>query len=315
MSRPFFSIVVTTYNREQIVRRCIDSCLAQTFEDFELVVIDDGSTDRTVPMLEGDANPRVKIVVHESNRGINPARYSGVAASAGEWVVVVDSDDELMPDALGRLRETIASLPPDVGAVRYRLRHDDGRVTPDFVPEGPYGYIGRIRWAEMEGGHDAGRCLRRSVLAESPYIRDRRGAMETLFELNLAQSTNSICIEDVLGEVHGDAPNSWLRARSQAELAPRLLREAPDMLWMAETTLDRHAPALREHGPGQYRRLLRVASAQSFLLGDRRGGARYARRALRLRLLDPRVWATLALGLIGPGALARGTLAHRRLTR
>ncbi len=96
--------------------------------------------------------------------------------------------------------------------LRSRQLHDDGHVTPSFVPDGPYGYEGRIRWAEAEGGNDAARCIRRAVFAETPYIDGRRGAMETLFELNLAERETSVCVEDVLTTVHADAPDSWLRA-------------------------------------------------------------------------------------------------------
>ena len=314
MSPPFFSIVVTTYNRERIVRRCIDSCLGQDEVDFELVVVDDGSEDGTVAMLEADPDPRLRVVAHPTNRGINPSRFSGVANAAGEWIVVVDSDDELMPGALRRLREIVAELPAEVRVLRSRQLHDDGSVTPAFVPEGPYGYEGRIRWAEAEGGQDAARCLHRSVFDAAPYIDGRRGAMETLFELNLAETATSVCVEDVLTKVHGDAPNSWLRAAGAADLVPRLRREAPDMLWMAETALQRHGDALREFGPGQYTTLLRIASTQSFLLGRRRDGARYALRALRRRPVDPAGWVTLALGLLGPWAVARGAVAYRRLS-
>src|SRR5690348_2825682 len=105
MPSPFFTVVVTTYNRERIVRRCVDSCLAQSFDDLEVVVVDDASTDGTVAALEAYEDPRVRVVVHERNRGINPARHTGAVAVQGEWVVVVDSDDELMPDALERLHE------------------------------------------------------------------------------------------------------------------------------------------------------------------------------------------------------------------
>jgi glycosyltransferase involved in cell wall biosynthesis len=313
VSRPFFTIVITTYDRALIVRRCIDSCLSQSFADFELVVVDDGSTDGTAAMLESYDDPRLRVVAHDSNRGINPSRYTGVTNARGEWIVVVDSDDELAPGALVRLREIIAGLPPGVRVVRSRLRHDDGRITPAFVPAEPYGYEGRIRWAEAEGGNDAGRCLHRDVFEASPYIHDRRGAMETLFELNLAQSETSVCVEDVLGLVHSDAPDSWLRSNGASDLIPRLRREAPDMLWMAETTLSRHGPALARIGPRQHQTLLRNASMQAFLLGRRRQGASYALRALRGRKLDLQTWATLLLGLIGPGCAARGALAYRRL--
>lgn len=313
MAAPFFSVVVTTYNRERIVRRCVDSCLAQSFEDFEVVVVDDASGDGTVAALEAYGDPRLRVVAHERNRGINPARHTGATAARGEWVVVVDSDWELLPNALGRLREAIAGLPEGVRVVRYRLLWDDGSVTPAFVPPEPFGYEGRIRWAEEEGGNDAGRCIAAAALGSTPYIADRRGAMESLFELDLARAETTLALDEVLGKEHSDAPNSWLRSVKAAELLPRLRAEAPDMLWMAETALARHGEALRRWGPRQYAALQRVAAVQAFLLGRRREGARHALRALRRRPQGLLSWVTLLLGLAGPGAVGRGTLALRRL--
>lgn len=315
MSHPFFSVVITTYNRARIVCRCIDACLAQDFGDFEVVVVDDGSGDETPALLrERYDDPRLRVVVHPENRGINPARHSGAAGARGEWVVVVDSDDELMPGALARLRELIEQLPPGVRVLRSRQLHDDGRVTPGFVPDGPYGYEGRVRWAEAEGGNDAARCIERGVFASTPYIEGRRGAMETLFELNLAERETSVCVEDVLTEVHADAPDSWLRAVTAGEVIPRLRREAPDMLWMAETVLERHGEALRRWGPRQHVTVLRIGATQAFVLGKRRLGARYALRALRRDPLAPAAWITLLLGLLGPRATCRGAVAYRRFS-
>jgi glycosyltransferase involved in cell wall biosynthesis len=314
VAAPFFTVVVTTYNREQIVRRAVDSCLAQTFQDLEVVVVDDASSDGTVAGLESSYDdPRLRVVVHERNQGINPARHTGTVAARGEWVVVVDSDWELMPEALERLRAAIEALPEGVRVVRFRLLWDDGSVTPRFVPAEPYGYEGRIRWAEEEGGEDAGRCIQAAVFADTPYIADRRGAMEWLFELDLAKAETTLCLDEVLGKEHSDAPNSWLRSVKASELLPRLRTEAPDMLWMAETVLQRHGEALRRWGPKQYADLLRIAAMQSFLLGRRRDGIRYGLRALRERPLAPIAWVTLLLGVLGPGAVGRGTLVLRRL--
>lgn len=314
MSDPTFSIVITTYDRARIVCRCIDAALAQSFEDFEVVVVDDGSSDDTQAVLrERYDDPRLRVVAHDSNRGINPSRHTGSLAARGDWVVVVDSDDELLPEALARLHELIAELPEGVRVLRSRQLHDDGHLTPGFVPDGPYDYEGRIRWAEAEGGNDAARCIARAVFAETPYIDARRGAQETLFELNLAERETSVCVEEVTTKVHADAPDSWLRAVKAADVIPRLRREAPDMLWMAETTLDRHGEALRRWGPRQYVTVLRIGATQAFILGKRRLGAHYALRALRRDPLAPAAWVTLLLGLLGPGATARGAVAYRRL--
>jgi glycosyltransferase involved in cell wall biosynthesis len=313
MSAPFFSVVITTYNRARIVCRCIDSCLAQDFDDFEIVVVDDGSSDDTLAVLgERYDDPRLRVVSHEANRGINPARHTGATNARGEWVVVIDSDDELMPGALARLRELIEELPQGVRVLRSRQVHDDGHITPSFVPDAPYGYEGRIRWAEAEGGNDAARCLQRAVFADTPYIDGRRGAMETLFELNLAERETSVCVEEVTTKVHADAPDSWLRAASAADVVPRLQREAADMLWMAETVLERHGEALQRYGPRQYVTVLRIGATQAFILGKRRLGARYSLRALRRKPASLAAWITLLLGLLGPGATARGATAYRR---
>jgi glycosyltransferase involved in cell wall biosynthesis len=313
MSQPFFSIVVPTYNRELIVCRCVESCLRQSFEDFELVVVDDHSSDGTLAAMKRYDDPRLRVVEHERNRGINPSRHSGVANSTGTWVVIVDSDWELLPGALSRMREIISELPDGVRVVRSRLVWDDGRVTPSFTPEAPIGYEGRVRWAESEGGNDATHCMHRSVFERAPFFAERRGAVETLYELELASNERTLYVDDVLGHEHTDAPNSWLRSAAVSELVPRLFSDAPDMLWMAETTLRRHGPVLRRNGPGQYTTILRVASVQAFLLGKRRIGVHYAVAALRRRPLEPQAWVTLALGLAGPRAVAYGTVALRRI--
>jgi Glycosyl transferase family 2 len=313
VATPYFTVVVTTYNRERIVRRAVDSCLAQSFEDFEIVVVDDASTDDTVAALEAYDDPRVRVVVHDRNRGINPARHTGTVAARGEWVVVVDSDWELMPEALERLRAAIDDRPEDVRVIRFRLLWDDGRVTPAFVPAEPFGYEGRIRWAEEEGGEDAGRCIQAAVFERTPYVVDRRGTIETIFELDLAKAERTLVLDEVLGKEHSDAPNSWMRTTKASELLPRLRVEAPDMLWMAETSLERHGEALRRWGPRQYANLQRVAALHSFLLGRRREGTRHAVRALRCRPQAPLSWITLGLGLLGAGASARGILVLRRL--
>lgn len=313
MAAPFFTIVVPTYNREEIIGRCVDSILAQSFGDFELIVVDDHSGDGTVAKLEAYEDPRLRVLIHDHNRGIAPSRNTGVVDARGEWIVIVDSDWELLPDALESLRGIVAGLPDGVRVIRGRLRWDDGGITPRFTPPEPIGYEGRIRWAEEEGGHDAPHCAHREVFERTPLFGERRGAMETLYELELAGNETTLYVDDVIGIEHTDAANSWLRSVSVHEMVPRLFSEAPDMLWMAETTLERHGEALLGSGPRQYVTMLRVASVQAFLLGKRRKGTRYALRALRQKPLELMAWVTLALGIVGPHAVARGTLAFRRL--
>jgi hypothetical protein len=137
--------------------------------------------------------------------------------------------------------------------------------------------------------------------------------VEILYELNLAKREKSIYVEDVLAMEHTDAANSYLRSVERSELIPRLLRDAPDMLWMAETTLHEHGEALQKLGPLQYCVLLRLAAVQAFLARARRRGLQYGFEYFRRQKSDVAFWGTLIVGLVGPKALAHGILVYRRL--
>ena len=109
MVAPKITIIVPVYNTEKYLPRCINSILSQTFTDFELLLIDDGSTDRSYKILEDYAiqDERIRIF-HQENGGVTSARNIGVTESRGEWVSFVDSDDELLIDALSILYENVS---------------------------------------------------------------------------------------------------------------------------------------------------------------------------------------------------------------
>ena len=93
------SVVIPTYNRAAIVTRAIDSVLAQTYPHFEIIVVDDGSTDNTREVLNERYGDRVRLV-HQSNMGVSAARNAGVAAARYELVAFLDSDDYWLPRKL-----------------------------------------------------------------------------------------------------------------------------------------------------------------------------------------------------------------------
>ncbi|AGB39591.1 glycosyltransferase family 2 protein [Natronococcus occultus] len=94
------SVIIPTYNREETVSRAIDSVLAQTHEELEVVVVDDGSTDDTESVLESYDDDRVRPISHETNRGANVARNTGIEHARGKYVAFLDSDDEWKPEKL-----------------------------------------------------------------------------------------------------------------------------------------------------------------------------------------------------------------------
>jgi glycosyltransferase involved in cell wall biosynthesis len=106
-SSPQVSVVIPTYNRATVLGRAVTSVLNQTFSDLECVVVDDGSTDQTVALVEGFQDPRLRLIRLPVNRGVGHARNVGIQAASGELIAFLDSDDEWLP---GKLERQVARL-------------------------------------------------------------------------------------------------------------------------------------------------------------------------------------------------------------
>ena len=105
---PLFSIIIPAYNAEAYLSRCLDSIFSQEFEDYEVIVINDGSTDRTEALLEEYvANHRNLHLLNQENHGMATARNRGLEVAQGEYVLFVDSDDQLAKNALKILSDQI----------------------------------------------------------------------------------------------------------------------------------------------------------------------------------------------------------------
>ncbi|MFC6974687.1 glycosyltransferase family 2 protein [Halomicroarcula sp. GCM10025709] len=111
--RPRVSVVVPTYNRADTVGRAVESALAQTVTDIEVVVVDDGSTDDTAAVVTGIDDERVRYLAHERNRGRSAARNTGIEAARGEYVAFLDSDDRWLPGKLDRQLAELSRRPPE----------------------------------------------------------------------------------------------------------------------------------------------------------------------------------------------------------
>lgn len=116
MSRPVVSVIMPVYNRAHLVGDAVRSILAQRFGNFELVAVDDGSTDRSVEVLEAFGDPRIRVVRHAHNLGIPDARNTGLEAARGDLIAWLDSDDVARPDRLG-VQVDFLRRNPDVALV------------------------------------------------------------------------------------------------------------------------------------------------------------------------------------------------------
>ena len=102
------SVIMPAYNSEVYIRESIDSVLAQSFREFELIVVDDGSTDTTAAIVESYTDSRIRLI-RQANGGVSVARNTGLAAARGQFITFLDSDDLYYPDFLKTLYHLIQS--------------------------------------------------------------------------------------------------------------------------------------------------------------------------------------------------------------
>ncbi len=97
---PLVTVLLPTYNRAHLLPRAIRSVLNQTYPHFELIIVDDGSTDDTPKVIKAFRDRRIRYIRHDENRGILAVRNTGLDAARGDYITKVDDDDELVPEAL-----------------------------------------------------------------------------------------------------------------------------------------------------------------------------------------------------------------------
>ena len=126
---PSISVIVPVYKVERYIKSCLDSILAQTFQDFELILVDDASPDKSVEICQKlyGGNDKIRLVRHEKNQGLGPARNTGMKHARGKYIYFVDSDDFILPDALEKLFNAAERTNAQVvhAAGRYELTQDE----------------------------------------------------------------------------------------------------------------------------------------------------------------------------------------------
>ncbi|MFI3305482.1 MAG: glycosyltransferase [Rikenellaceae bacterium] len=128
---PEISVIVPVYNVAKYIRECIESILAQTFVDFELILVDDGSPDSSGVICDEYQQHDNRIsVIHKKNSGVSDSRNVGILASQGKWIVFVDSDDVIVSVFLEQLYDSVVCNNVDIAIAKiYRFDNVNGRKT------------------------------------------------------------------------------------------------------------------------------------------------------------------------------------------
>lgn len=131
---PLISIIVPTYNVEKYIRTCIESILAQTYRNIEVIIVNDGSTDQSLAVISDliCSHHNVK-VINQKNQGVSVARNTGIDVATGKYITFVDPDDKIMPDFVSSLYQIADKTGADI--VRGSFRDFNGNIPKAWVPD------------------------------------------------------------------------------------------------------------------------------------------------------------------------------------
>lgn len=301
---PTVSVIIPCLNRANVLPQGIQSVLAQTFREFEVIVIDDGSTDDIETAVKAFDDSRIRYIRHDRNRGVCAARNTGIRASRGRYIALLDSDDEWLPAKLMLQVRCIEEAPLRVGFVYTgfeRIWH--GKVTHRFIPTASGNvYQQQVRGNVMLGSGSTGLIRRECFKWVGLFDEDLRCSGDHDFLLRLARHYDVCSIPEVLARVHADGED-------------RLSND-----WKAmEATLQTRIRKYRELLPRDDCR--RVFPRYQYGLGVsalRRGDKTRARRefwaAIRARPFHTMTWVCLLLSLVRHRTFLRIYSLWRKLT-
>lgn len=129
MKQSTISIIVPVYNIAPYLSRCLDSLMAQSYSDLEVIVVNDGSTDDSGMIIDQYAKKDCRIKpIHKENGGVSSARLAGIAASAGAWIGFVDGDDYVEPEMFAHLMKNALENDADISHCGYQMVFPDGHI-------------------------------------------------------------------------------------------------------------------------------------------------------------------------------------------
>jgi len=183
------SVIIPLYNKEKTVAQSVNSVLIQTFQNFELIVVDDGSTDASASIVRDISDSRLRLITQE-NGGPSQARNTGMSHAKGEWTVFLDADDELLPDALHTMHEQVKKYPEaDLIDFNKYLRIGDELVPQSHPLEGKVKNPLRAWYYRMIAPGCGHSIYRTTFIQRFPYdIRLRRYEDAELLVRMLPQS-------------------------------------------------------------------------------------------------------------------------------
>lgn len=188
MTTPAISVVMPVYNVEAYIAAAIRSVLEQSFADFELIIVDDGGTDRSIAIAQSFDDPRIRII-HQANRGLAGARNTGIFHSRAPLIALLDSDDLYHKDKL-MMHQVHMRASPDIG-VSYagsRMIDADGEVLSVAMRPKLTGVTPSDIFCRNPVGNGSAAVLRRSMIDRAAYPHPKNPQRICWFDEDFRQS-------------------------------------------------------------------------------------------------------------------------------
>ena len=299
---PFVSILIPTYNRAYCIDRSISSVLSQSFRDLELIIVDDGSTDGTAEMLKGYADERIRVVVHGNNRGVAAAKNTGLDNARGDWIGILDSDDEYLPGALERLVDRIKSIPADkkLGTIIGNSVRQDGSLTGFGVTED-----GFIPYEDLISGRFRGEftgLFSRTVLGAS-RLDEKLLSFESTLWLELYKRSSTYYINFPARIYHVGNPD-------QISNFTTLWARSAHMVYGYSVMLEKHGADFLKYCPERYGYYLRRKAFFERMSGSNHEAVSDILKAFRWSKKNIREWIFVALACLLPRRLTSRLLGR-----
>lgn len=221
------SVVVPIYNVEDYLEKCINSIINQTYQNLEIILVDDGSTDRSPSICNewGEKDDRI-VVIHKENGGLSSARNAGLKVATGEYIMFEDSDDWLELNAVEKCVERIEKDESDLVVFGYKKISENGEIIGDFT----FGNVTYTkdemtsqlhrRILEMSFGYAWNKLYRLSIIKNSGVVNDGNiiDREDLFFNLQLYKYLGVISYLDYVGYYYLQRNNSLLHNADLARL-------------------------------------------------------------------------------------------------
>ena len=298
---PYYCIIITSYNNEDEVLNCLKSCLSQSFKDFYILIVDDGSTDNTVERIKKINSSKIKLVVNKKNLGASCSRHLAIKKAKAKWIISLDGDWRLYNKyTLKNLKKKIIQNSNlDINYFGAKIKFDQGPVSPLINNDIVLNYIGRVRMLNTDQ-YDFLKIFKKKIYKKYCYWPQNQRFADGLIGLNWHKK-NDIKFLNLVSVFQSTSSKKSLSRLSDYKYSlffNKITKNAEHRIWEYQKILKLHKNVIHKYAPNYYRNLFYVLGLNYFFINNKKKGAYYVIKAIYLKFYDIKKWVVLLLGIL-----------------